>query len=83
MIEHPVLPMEVIRRHADLIEKVLRELLAPALLVMARRVLLLAEPAPLEAALVAGDVVAPPILLDVRAAARARLRVARHPLGRL
>ena len=35
MIEHPVLPMEVIRRHADLIEKVLRELLSPAPLVMA------------------------------------------------
>ena len=68
-----------------LIKKVLRELLATsaaALSVVPGLVFAIAEPAPLEVAVAARDVVAAAILLDGGAAIRARLRVLQHPLGR-
>mmetsp|Transcript_5168 Transcript_5168/g.15405 ORF Transcript_5168/g.15405 Transcript_5168/m.15405 type:complete len:502 (+) Transcript_5168:208-1713(+) len=83
MVHHNVVCTEVLRRHVDLVKEVLAELLARPILVVARLVLAAAEPAPLELARAAADVVAAAVLLGGDAALGARLRVGADPLGRL
>ena len=83
MVHHNVVCTEVLRRHVDLVKEVLAELLARPILVVARLVLAAAEPAPLEVARAAADVVAAAVLLGGDAALGACLRVGADPLGRL
>jgi len=75
MVNHYVVCTEVLRRHVDLVKEVLAELLARPILVVARLVLAAAEPAPLEVARAAADVVAAAVLLGGDAALGARLRI--------
>mmetsp|Transcript_43684 Transcript_43684/g.128602 ORF Transcript_43684/g.128602 Transcript_43684/m.128602 type:complete len:258 (-) Transcript_43684:104-877(-) len=83
MVDDHIIVVELLGGQVDLIEKVLRELLAAAVLEVARLVLGVAEPAPLVVAVAAGDVVAAAVLLDLGGALRARLGVLEHPLAAL